>query len=259
MVFLMPLYWMVVAALREPGLAPPRTVEWWPVAPHWDNFASLFRLLPMQRYLSNTLIVVAVAVPVTWLTASWAGFGLAMVHDPARRILLTLSVGLMMVPGASVWLFRYQILRWMGLNDTLWALILPSVAATNPLFVLLFYWTFQRVPAGLYDSAWLDGASVFAVWRKIGCPLARPATVAVIILAFSFYWSDFVGPVLYLFRPRWYTLPVGLQILKQMDATNWPMLMAAATLATLPVIVVFVWSLWHLLGRRSMAEVWERY
>ena len=65
--FVLPLFWAVVVSLRQPGLPPVSTIEWWPQAAHWDNYAEIFRLLPMARYLQNSVIVVAVAVPVTLL------------------------------------------------------------------------------------------------------------------------------------------------------------------------------------------------
>ena len=98
--FLLPLLWMVTAALREPGLPPPRSVEWLPSAPRPDNFATLFELLPFGRYLVNSLAVVALAVPLTIVTASMAGFAIALSARRSRTILLVLSVALLLVPAA---------------------------------------------------------------------------------------------------------------------------------------------------------------
>ena len=238
--FLLPLFWMFTASLRQPGLPPPRTVEWWPAAPHWDNYVTIFRIIPMARYVLNSAIVVAIAVPITLLTASTAGFSLSQLDDSRRRRILTISVVLLMIPGASVWLFRFQILRWLNLIDSLWSLIIPAFAAGNPLFVLLFFWTYRRVPGEIFEAAQLDGAGAISTWWRIARPLARPTAAGVILLAFAAYWSDFASPILYIYRPDLYTLPVGLQILKQIDATNWPLLLAAAVVATAPVIVLFV-------------------
>lgn len=258
LVFVLPLFWTIVASLRQTGLPPVSTIQWWPRPAHWENYAQIFRLVPMGRYLANSLFVVAMAVPLTLLTASLAGFGLSQLDDPWRGRLVVLSVVLLMIPSMAVWLFRYHILRWIGLLDSLWALIAPAFAGTNPLFVLLFYWTFRRIPAEVYDAARLDGAGAWTTWWRIGRPLARPTTIGVTVLAFMLYWSDFVSPILYIYRPENYTLPVGLEILKQLDPTNWPLLMAAAVVMALPVVALFVLlqryflhdlSLGRLLGR----------
>lgn len=258
LLFLLPLYWIITASLRPAGLPPARTVEWFPPDPTLANYPTIFEMLPMGRYLGNSLLVVAVAVPVTVVVASWAGFALAQYPAAVRQRLLSLSVAALMIPGASVWIFRFQILGWLGLLDSLGALIVPAFAAGSPLFVLLYYWTYRRVPKGLYEAARLDGASAFETWWLVARPLARPTTIGVLILSFVLYWSDFISPVLYLYRPALYTLPVGLQILKQLDPTGWPLLMAAATIMTLPVVLLFILLQRAFLNERSLAELLDR-
>jgi multiple sugar transport system permease protein len=139
-----------------------------------------------------------------------------------------------------LWISRYQILHWLGLIDSLWALILPAFAASNPLFVLLFYWSFRHIPQEIYESGQMEGANALIVWWRLAMPIVQPTTVAVSILTFVMYWSDFTSPVMYIYDPKRYTLAVGLQILKQYDATNWPLLMAGAVFMIVPVIVLFV-------------------
>ena len=240
LLFVLPLFWMVVASLRQPGLPPPKSVEWWPTAPVWGNYLELFRIIPMARYIANSIAVVAIAVPVTILTASATGFALSQLTDPTQRRLLTFGILLLMIPGASVWLFRYQILRWLHLIDSLWALVIPALAGGNPLYVLIYYWTFRRLSGQVFEAARLDGAGAVATWRQIAIPLSQPTTAAVILLAFSAFWSDFISPLLYIYRPDLYTMPVGLQILKQVDSTNWPLLMAAGVLAIVPVVILLL-------------------
>jgi multiple sugar transport system permease protein len=239
-VFLLPLYWIGVTSLRMVGAPPSLTIEWWPADPQWQNYLTIFELTPMARYLRNSVIVVAVASPLSIIVASLAGFSLAQLPDRFRRPVVYTTVGLLIVPSASVWIFRFQILSWLGLIDTLWALIAPAFGGTNPLYILLFYWTFRRAPAEIFEAARLEGASVLQSWWRIGLPLAVPAVMAVGVLSAVHYWSDFVGPVLYIYQPRWYTLPIGLQILKQLDVTNWPLLMAGAVVMTVPVAIVFL-------------------
>jgi multiple sugar transport system permease protein len=138
-----------------------------------------------------------------------------------------------------LWLTRYVIFQWVGLIDSFAALIAPAIMGSSPLFVLLFYWTFRRIPSELFETARLEGAGAFTVWRRIAMPLAVPTVVAVSILAFLLYWSDFVSPLLYLKSQDLYTLPVGLRQLQQLDRTNWPLLMAGSVLLAIPAVAVF--------------------
>src|SRR5512136_35562 len=96
---LLPLFWVVVASLREPSLPPARAIEWWPSAAHWDNYAEIFRIVPMGRYVLNSFIVVIIAVPVTILVAALAGFAISQLGPAWRQRLMVASVALLLIPG----------------------------------------------------------------------------------------------------------------------------------------------------------------
>ena len=146
----------------------------------------------------------------------------------------------LVIPATAVWLFRFQLFSWAGLVNTRLALFIPAFAGSSPLFVLLYYWTIRAISPSLFESARLDGAGVWEVWWWVVRPLVRPTTAAVGILSFVLYWGDFVDPILYLFDTDLYTLPLGLQIVNQMNSTNWPLLMAAAVLMIVPVLILYV-------------------
>lgn len=238
--FIVPLIWAVAFSLRRPGLPPPTQIEWLPSPAVWSNYAQIFQIVPLAANILNSLIVVGLAVPITLVMASWAGFAMAQLPAPARQRLVALAVVLLMVPIASLWLTRFVMFTYLGLIDTVWALVAPALMGSSPFFVLLFYWTFRRVPLELFEAARLDGAGALAIWARVAIPLARPTIVAVAVLAFSLYWNDFMSPLLYLRSQRLYTLPLGLSLLAQMDRTNWPLLMAGAVVMTAPVVVLFL-------------------
>lgn len=239
-VFILPLVWMVSASLRQPGLAPPRTIEWIPDPITWGNYARLFDLLPLGRYALNSLVVSTLAVPLTLLTASWAGFAMAQLSAHGRERMMMFSLVVLMIPVTAVWLTRYVLFAWVGLVDSYLALLAPGVMGSSPLFILLFYWAFRRIPTELYEAARLEGAGAFTIWWRVALPLAGATLVAVGLLAFILYWSDFITPLLYLKSQSLYTLPVGLRQLQEMDRTNWPLLMAGSVIMTAPVIVLFL-------------------
>ena len=160
LLFVLPLAWMLSASLRQPSLPPPRTIEWLPDPVAWSNYARIFELVPLGTFIGNSLLVVALAVPLTLVTASWAGLAMALLHEPARRRLVVLAILLMMVPVAALWLTRYVIFSYLGLIDSIWALVAPALMGSSPLFVLLYYWTFRRVPSQLFEAARIDGADI---------------------------------------------------------------------------------------------------
>jgi multiple sugar transport system permease protein len=239
-VFVVPMLWVAAASLRQPGLPPSRTIEWLPSPISWSNYWRIFQLAPLGSYALNSLSVVALAIPLTLITASWAGFAMAQLPARPRNILVVCAILLRMVPSAALWLPRFLLFKQMMLLDTFWILVVPAFMGTSPFFALLFYWTFRRIPYELFEAARLDGAGLLSVWSRIAMPLAKPTITAVAVLAFTDYWSDFVQPLLYLKSESRYTLPIGLRVLQQLDQTNWPFLMAAAMIMTVPVIVMFV-------------------
>ncbi len=245
-VLVLPLYWAFIASLGRSGAPPAEMIVWWPREPQWQNYRTVFELIPMGRFLWNSLVVVLGAVPLTLLTASVAGFGLSQIESGRQRHILLWSVVWLMVPNTAVWVFRFQIFKWLGILNSPLALIFPAVGASSPLFVLLYYGHFRRVPRALFEAARLDGAGAWGAWWLIGVPLTRPTTAAVLVLSFALYWNDFVSPTLYLNDSLRYTAPVGLQFLLQMDSGNWPVLLAGSMILLGPMVGVFV------LGVRGM-------
>ncbi len=254
LVFALPLLWMLSASVRQPGLPPPRYFEWVPSPVVWGNYAAIFEMLPLARYALNSVLVAGLAVPLTLLTASWAGFAMAQLPGRARGRLALLSVALLMVPITALWLTRYVFFAWLGITNTYGALLAPALMGTSPLFVLLFYWAFRRVPEELYESARLEGARALTIWWRLALPLARPTVVAVAVLTFLVYWSDFLSPMLYLRTQALYTLPLGVQQLRQLDRSNWPLLMAAAVVMTGPAVLLFLAVERYFWGEDGLAE-----
>lgn len=253
-----PLLWVLAASLREPGLPPLRVIEWIPERVAWDNYKRIFAILPFARYTLNSLLVTGLAVPVTLLSASWAGFAMAQLSIPVRSRLVIWSIGLLMVPITALWLTRFVLFKWLGLVNTFGALLAPALMGSSPLFVLLFFWTFRKIPDDLFESARLDGAGPFSIWARVAMPLATSTIVAVAVLTFLMYWSDFVSPLLYLKSQSLYTLPVGLQQLQQLDKTNWPLLMAASIVLTLPAVVFFLIVQRYFLAEGRLGEIATR-
>ena len=239
--FVVPLVFMVTGSLRKAGLPPPRTPELLPSPLAVDNYQRAFELVEIPRYTLNSLIVVAFAVPLTVLCASWAGFALSQISRRAAGALVAVSLVVLMVPVTALLVSRFALFRTLRLTDTYVPLIAPSLMGTSPFYVLLFYWSFRRLPEELFEACRLEGMTAGAVWRRVAMPLVRPVTVAVAVLAFVFTWSNFLDPLIYLFDQRKFTVPLGLRSLAQLGRQDHPLLMAGAVTATAPVIGAFLY------------------
>ena len=239
--FVLPLVFMVTGSLRKAGLPPPRTPELLPSPLALGNYERAFELVDIPRYTLNSLVVAVVAVPLSVLFASWAGFAMARLARRTATALAAVSLIALMVPATALLVPRFAMFRTLGLTDTYVPLVAPALIGMSPFYVLLFYLSFRRIPAELFEAARLEGLSVFRVWRRIAMPLVRPVTVAVAVLAFVFTWSNFLDPLIYLFDQEKFTLPLGLRALAQLDPQNFPLLLAGAVSATAPVIGAFLY------------------
>ncbi len=217
--------------------------------PDFSNYLTVFQTAQMSRLIGNSLLVVILSVPVSTIVASLAAFGIVEQPQPLRRWLLVFAIITMLVPPSAVWLVRFWFFEQIGLLDTLGALMFPALAGGNSLFVLIYFWAWSRIPAELFEAARIDGASFLTRWWQVGLPVVRPATAAVVLLAFTMFWGNFIEPVLFIFDPNKYTLPIGLQLLNQLDSANRPLLLAGAVIAMIPAVLVFaVAQRWFLRG-----------
>jgi multiple sugar transport system permease protein len=237
--FLLPLWLMIVASLRTLGEPPPRSVQWFPASPAWSNYSEVFDAVPFARYTANSLLVAAVAVPLSVLVASWAGFAIARLPRRSRIFLIGVGVVVLMIPATSLLVGRVSVFRWLGLTNTPIPLIAPALLGTSPVFVLLYAWTTSRLPSELFDLARERGLSPLATWWRVAMPLQRGTTAAVAALAFVISWGDFLNPLIYIYDERWFTVPLGMRSLAIVPVTDQPLMLAASVMACLPVLAAF--------------------
>ena len=244
--FLLPMGFMFSGALQAPGRPPADGFDLIPDAANWENFNTITTLIDLWSQMRNSLLVVAVAVPITVVVASWAGFAIVTGSARTRRSLIGVSVVALMIPTTALWVPRFVIFERIGLIDSLWALMTPALMATSPFYVLIFALAYSRIPKGLFEAARIEGLSPLRTWATIAWPLARPAAFAVAMLAFVFHWSNFVDALLYLRSESTYTLPLGLRALQTFEVTLHPLMLAGAAIATIPSLLAF------LLGQRAL-------
>lgn len=248
--FLYPLIWLLIGALWPDH--QPLSIIWLApenFRPSLGNFASAVKLVPMGRFALNSLRVVFFAVPLTVLVASLAAFAMTQLTRRWQTVLVWLSMAALLAPYKAIWLARFPLFKTLGWVDTPLPLIAPALLGGSPFFVLLLYWTFRRQPPELFEAARLDGANGWQLWARVALPLAREALLAVAVLSFLHVWGDFSDALLYLRSVNQMTLPVGLRLLRELDPTRWPVMMAGATVLTLPALWVFG------LGQRFVQQV----
>jgi multiple sugar transport system permease protein len=237
--FLLPLVVLALGAFGRPGSTAPTGWDLVPVPPTLDSVREAFALEPLAAQAVNSLLVVAVAVPLSVLCASWAGFATAQLPPRARRVAVGAAFALLLVPAPALWVPRFALFSQLGLTDTYVPLIAPALMGTTPLAVLLFHWSYRRLPGELLEAARMEGMGPLRTWWSVGEPLVRPTAFAVAALVFVAHWGNFVDPLLYLFSRETYTLPLGLRSLFFIGAGGTSLALAGALVATLPAVAAF--------------------
>jgi multiple sugar transport system permease protein len=164
LLFVFPLFLMVTGSLREPGLPPPRGPELLPDPVTLAGYQRAFELVDLGRYAANSLLVAAMAVPLAVLVASWAGFAISQLPPPLARVVLALSFVALMVPTTALLVPRFALFRTLGVVDTYVPLVAPALLGMSPFYVVLYWWSFHRLPQELFDAARVDGAGPFRLW-----------------------------------------------------------------------------------------------
>lgn len=222
---LAPFGWALASALG-PGPRP------------WTAFAEALRAAPLARYLVNSLLVSGLTTFGQVLTAALAAFVFARLHFQGRDLLFLLFLASLMIPKHVTMLPTFVLLGKLGWLDSYAALIVPALAYPFGVFVLRQY--FLTIPTELEDAARLDGSSRLGVLWHVILPLSRPALATVALFSFLWSWNSFLWPLIVLQTPERYTLPVGLSMMRSEVGTDWPVVMAAALLAALPIVLLFL-------------------
>ncbi|MGI6726908.1 MAG: carbohydrate ABC transporter permease [Christensenellales bacterium] len=240
-IMVFPFYWMISSAFKtasEINLFPPS------IAPrnwlNFDNFYVSFEKAPFARYFFNSIIVTAGSVSVTALTTILAAFAFSRLEFPGREVIFSLLLSMMMVPFEMLVITNYQTIVKVGLNDSLWALVLPFISSIFYTYILRNF--FQSIPNGLYWSARVDGCTNWKYLWKIMVPIARPSLVTIILLNALASWNSFMWPLLVIKSDLNRTLPFGLYAFTTEVGVNYELLMAASSVVVLPMVLLFLFA-----------------
>lgn len=239
LLFIFPILSLVIAPLRQPGLPPPNGIEFIPQNPSLQSFRDAFSLVPLGRSILNSLLVTVIAVPITLITASWAGLALMLMRGKLRILIVGALILLATVPATAVWIPRFVLFDKLGLIGTYIPLIAPALMGGSPLFVLIYAVAFHRIPYEVFEAAIMEGCGALRLWWRVALPLVKPTTAAIGLLSAVAFWSNFIDPLLYLKSEKDLTAPLMIHSLELLGPTNWSVFLAASLVITIPVIIAF--------------------
>jgi ABC-type glycerol-3-phosphate transport system permease component len=236
-----PLILMVYMSLKDNGQIYGR---FWalPSPARWDNFAGGWAA--MQRYIFNSMLYSVASVVSVVFLASLSGYVFARHTFPGKEVLYLLILALLMIPGVLTLIPAFVLVRQLGLINTPWALILPWTSGGQVFGILLCRSFFATLPQDLFDSGRIDGASEFMLYTRIALPLSWPILMTLAITHLVATYNDFIWPLLTIADPAKQVVAVGLtQFTSQFGVTDWGPRMAAYTVSTIPLLILFTFGM----------------
>jgi multiple sugar transport system permease protein len=245
--FAWPLIWMFISSLKPATQLVEDPFSLWPRRWQWSNYPEAVAAMPYWRYLRNTLWLCGGSVAGSLVSCSLAAYAFAKLQWRGRQVLFALLIATMLLPTHVTMIPRFLLLRELGLYNTLAALILPRFLG-DAFYIFLLRQFFLTIPDELSEAARLDGLGDWGIFLWIILPLSKPALATVALFQFIAAWNDFNGPLLYLSDPQLFPLAYGLEQFLSSYSDQTHLLLAAATLFTLPIVILF------LLAQRAFLE-----
>jgi multiple sugar transport system permease protein len=237
---LLPLAWMFTTALKPDGEVvsiPPRFIpdQW-----HWENFGIALQAMKFTVLLQNTLTVTLLTLVGTVVSSALVAYPFARLNFPGKMTLFILTLSTTMLPYAVTMIPIYIIFARLQWIDTFRPLIVPAFFGGGAFNIFLLRQFYMTIPRDLDEAAIMDGCGVMGVFWHILLPLSKPALTTVSIFTFIGAWNDFLMPLIYLNSRDKMTLAVGLNIFRNLYATQWNYLMGASLVVMIPCVIIFV-------------------
>ena len=236
--FLFPLYWIITGSFKNNAEITAREPIWFPMSPTMENYMELFDN-PAFLWLFNIIFISAAAMLLTCITASLAGYALGKKRFIGRGVLFTIIICAMALPKQVIVIpLNQEMTQIFHLNDTLWAVILPTVGW--PFGVFLMKQFSETIPTEILEAARVDGAGELRTFITVVLPMIKPGIGALAIFTFVNTWNDYFLQLVMLISEEKWTLPLAIANMQGEMSTDYGLIMAGAALASVPIIIVFI-------------------
>ena len=241
----LPMAWMLLTSVKTQFAALQYAPEWIPSEPTLEQYTRL--LSPANevgqeflRYLLNSIMVSTATTILGVVIAVPAAYAFSRFRFPGRKLLFYAVLVRNMFPAVVFLMPLFIMMKWMGLVNTAWSLILTYLTFGLPLSIWLLKGFYDNIPPQLEQAARIDGATRFQAFLFVVMPLSTPGIIATAIYSFVLAWNEYVYALTFINDKSKLTLPVGLERFFTEYATNWPGLMAASFIMSVPVVVLFL-------------------
>lgn len=239
-IMVLPFVWMLSTSLKSMEEVGQIPIRWIPTVVHFDNFAKVFQIIPMARFLLNTVLVSVVVTTATLFTSSMAAYAFARLEFKGRHLLFMLYLATMMVPDQVTMIPNFLLMKYLGWLDSYSALIVPKVFSAFGVFMMRQF--LLTIPKELEEAARMDGCSRFRTFLSVILPLAKPSFVTLGIFTFLGEWNSFLWPLIVINSIDLQPIQVGLRSFQGEYGTEWTLMMAGTVVAELPIVILYIFA-----------------
>ncbi len=238
-VMIIPFLWMLSASIKsDREVFQMNPFVWIPENPRFSNYKDIWTKIPFAKFVWNTVYLTIVVTFLQLLTSSFAAYSFAKLHFRHKSGLFLAYIATIAMPWQVYMVPQFIMMRKMGLNDKLLAIIcLQAFSAFGVFMMKQFY---EGIPDDLCEAARIDGMSEYRIYARIMLPLSKPALSTLIIFTFVSTWNDYLGPLIYLKSQEKKTIQLGLKMFISQYSSDYGLIMAGSVLSLIPVLIVFL-------------------
>ena len=244
--FLFPLVWMITSSMKSEAEIYKNMTSWKAFLPsaninEWFGaYAQLFKRFPIMHYILNSVTYALCLTVGSLVINGLAGYGFAKFKFTGNKILFSILIAMMVIPGATLIIQQFQIAKNMGLLNTILAVVLPGMA--SPFYIYMFKNAFEAIPESVSEAAAMEGAGSFRIFWNILLPMAKPTIATVGTLAFIGSWNDYVWPLMVLNDSSQFPLQVAITNVNVTQPVYMNQVMAILTISTIPLVLVYIFA-----------------
>ena len=239
LVMIIPFLWMLSASIKsDREVFQMNPFVWIPENPKWSNYKEIWTKIPFATFVGNTVYLTIVVTALQLLTSSFAAYSFAKLEFKHKNGLFLAYIATIAMPWQVYMVPQFIMMRKMGLNDKLLAIIcLQAFSAFGVFLMKQFY---EGIPDDLCEAARIDGMSEYRIYAKIMLPLSKPALSTLTIFTFVTTWNDYLGPLIYLKSQEKKTIQLGLKMFISQYSSDYGLIMAGSVLSLIPVLLMFL-------------------
>ncbi|MEC0229544.1 carbohydrate ABC transporter permease [Paenibacillus alba] len=241
LIWIYPFFWMLASSFKTNQEYLGQGLKLLPESMQWENYARAWEVANFSTYFANSVVLTVSTVIIVVVVCSMTGYALGRVDFFGKNVLIAIITATLFIPKGYTIIPVYQVVKGLGLLNTMPGVILAEAGGAHVLFILLFTTYFKGLPKELEESSEMDGSDFLRTFWSVMLPLSKPIIATVVVMQFMWTWNSFFTPLVFtLNNPSLRTLSVGIFSFIGEHSADYTGMAAAACISIIPIILVFI-------------------